>query len=81
MSTLRNDLFRASQLIDVKQMNQIYAAACYVDANKCDVNRICRNVVGNYEETFNLSPEIAQAIIYPKGVQRGGGIIGGKEQV
>lgn len=75
--SLRSDLFRAAQLRDVQEMNKIYAAAMYIDSNKCDVNRICRNVVGNYEENFNLSPEIAEAIIHPKGVQSGGGIVGG----
>ena len=67
-------MFRV-QLMDVYEMNQIYAAAMYIDSNKCDVNRICRNVVGNTEEDFNLSPAIAAAIINPKGVVSGGGIV------
>lgn len=77
--SLRNDLMRAAMMKDVQEMNRIYAAACYIDGDKCDVNRICRNVVGN--GPFNLSPVITEAIIHPKGVLMGGGIVGGKEQV
>lgn len=79
MTKLHADLLLAAQLRDVQEMNRIYSAACYIDQDKCDVNRICRNVVGN--GPFNLSPVITEAIIHPKGVLMGGGIVGGKEQV